>query len=182
MNKLLLTSATSMLIALASASVCAEEPAETSASAEHHFYGTVKAVHTLGDDVGEEEGDPANGFGLALGYELTHGVALEFAYTRATGDIVFPNAQSESATYTTMGVNGVYSHPVGAGVAVVGKVGYVEESEEVAGESATENGVAYTVGVEYELNERIELAAEYEGSDIDSPRGSAVMAGVKVGF
>ncbi|MEJ2756338.1 MAG: outer membrane beta-barrel protein, partial [Gammaproteobacteria bacterium] len=81
-----------------------------------------------------------------------------------------------------MGLLGVYKHHIASHAAVVGKLGWMQESEKLAGHTNTESGVAYVLGVEYGLNEKFELVLEYEGTDIKSPKGAAIMAGVKYNY
>ncbi len=179
------TIAVSLAAALAASPLYASEEAGHGSHGGHNYYAAVKVVRTMGDDVHglhPGSGTAASGFGLDLGYKLSHNLAVEFAYTKADGDIDYLHLPSEAVTYTTMAINGVYMHHLSDGLALVGKLGMLKESEDVAGHTASDTGLGYAVGVEYRLSGGMELLAEYEGSGIESPRGAALMAGVKFGF
>lgn len=149
-----------------------------------HYYAVAKMVNGMGDKVthGAEtlDGDKSNGFAIDFGYHYGGGPwGVELTYSSAKGDVTNDLAVTEQATYTGTGLLGVYTHHVASHVALVGKLGWMQESEKLAGHTNTESGVAYVVGAEYGVSERFELVLEYEGTDIKSPKGNAIMAGIK---
>ncbi len=151
-----------------------------------HYYAVAKMVNGQGDKVthGAEtlDGDKSSGFGIDFGYAYGGPWGVELTYSSAKGDVTNDLAVTEQATYTSMGLLGVYKHHIASHAAVVGKLGWMQESEKLAGHTNTESGVAYVLGVEYGLNEKFELVLEYEGTDIKSPKGAAIMAGVKYNY
>jgi opacity protein-like surface antigen len=169
-------------VLLSATSVCVAEGMEHGG----HYYAVAKMVNGMGDKVthGAEtlDGDKSSGFGIDFGYAYGGPYGVELSYSSAKGDVTNDLAVTEQATYTSMGLMGVYKHHIASHAAVVGKLGWMQESEEIAGHTNTESGVAYVLGVEYGLNEKFELVLEYEGTDIKSPKGAAILAGVKYNY
>lgn len=167
-------------ILLSTTSVCA---AESEMAHGGHYYATLKMVNGLGDKVthGAEtlDGASSNGYAIDFGYSYGGPWSVELTYGSAKGDVTNELDVTEQATYTSMGLLGTYTHHLASHTSLVGKLGWMQESEEIAGHTNTESGLAYVVGVEYGLNETFELVLEYEGTDIKSPRGNALLAGVK---
>jgi len=77
-----------------------------------------------------------------------------------------------------------YTLPITHHIGIIGKLGYEFEQEKIKELDIDEkdNGMVYGAGVEYHLSDHYEMLVEYEGSTIQSPRGSSLYAGVKYIF
>jgi opacity protein-like surface antigen len=160
--------------------------AEEGMSHSGHYYAVAKLVSGMGDKVthGVEtlDGASSSGFGIDFGYAYGGPWGVELTYSSAKGDVTNDLAVTEQATYTSMGLLGVYTHHLAHDISLVGKLGWMQESEKLAGNTRDDSGIAYVVGAEYGINEEFELVLEYEGTDIKSPKGNAVMAGIKYNY
>jgi opacity protein-like surface antigen len=183
----------SVLTAAAAASLLCTAPAFASEEGHgdgghsSHFYVVPKAVFGLGDKVthGVEtlDGASSTGYGLDLGYSLGGPWGVEVSYSSAKGDVKNDlGVKLGQATYTGTGVFAVYTHRYNNPLAVVAKLGWMKETEKLEGVTNSDTGVAYVLGAEYEITEKVEAVVEYEGTDIKSPKGAAVMVGAKFIF
>lgn len=152
-----------------------------------HFYVVPKVVFGLGAEVTHDihtyDGDSSTGFGVDLGYSLGGPWGVELTYSSTKGDVKDGHgADLGQATYTGTGVLAVYTHRMPSHFALVGKLGWMSESEEIHGSTTDDSGIAYVIGAEYGITEKVEAVAEFEGTNIESPKGNAVMVGAKFIF
>ncbi|MDT8447975.1 MAG: hypothetical protein RRB13_13870 [bacterium] len=151
-------------------------------------------------------GDTATGFGLDFGYKIGPSISAELAYSSGSGDVKLGQAAlvpsfrgsaaatttgettthevTDAASYSSLGLLGVYSLHLGDKFAAIGKLGMVSESEDLGtvGGSSSSTGVVYVLGCEYKLFGHNELVLEYEDTTIDGPRAYTLFVGWKVGF
>ena len=175
---------------LFSVSAFAAQEERTAGETEHHeelpYYVAVKGMYTLGDTYKEEKGDAGYGVGIDLGYRLGHGFAVEIDGTYENGDVTAKESNGEeveeNAKYFTSSLDAVYVYEVGAGVGILGKIGYEYEHEKIAGETTNDTGFIFAAGAEYEINEEFKAIAEYEHSLIEGPKGDAILAGIMYNF
>ncbi len=157
------------------------------------FYIIVKGLSILGDTVAHGhdtlDGDPGYGFGIDLGYRIGNGFAVEYDFSHATNTVTETDdhglhPHEGDATYTTHAIHLVYTMHVTDTFGVFVKGGYESETEEIEEFHIDKDsdGFAYAVGIEYAMNDHYTLMAEYEGSDIEGPRGDAVFVGVMYNF
>ena len=159
---------------------------------ESQFYVIAKGLTIGGDKVSHGhdvlDGDRGYGFGIDLGYRLGHGFALEYDFSYAKNTVTETNAAHHSidadATYTTHALHLVYTHHITDTVGVFVKGGYEYEKEEIKDLhiDASDKGFAYGVGVEYKIDNHYTFLVEYEGSNIEGPRGDAIFVGVMYNF
>lgn len=160
---------------------------------ESKFYVIAKALMIMGDKVDHGagvvlDGDRDYGYGIDFGYRLGNGFALEydFSYARNTvseiehGDLI----HEAKGTYYTHALDIVYTYEFTHTFGVFAKAGYEYEIEEIEEYHVDldEHGFNYGVGVEYALNHKYKLIAEYEHSTIEGPRGDSVFVGVMYNF
>jgi opacity protein-like surface antigen len=166
---------------------------------EHHakageFYLVAKALMTTsetlkeGDDI-TLDADVGGGVGIDVGYTLPYHFAVEldtsYSQNRVTESRVGVEEKEDGiATYWTYAMDITYTFPVTHLIRVMGKVGYEFEHEEIddLGVKGDDSGMVYGAGVEYHISDHYEALVEYEGSTIESPRGSSLYAGVKYIF
>jgi len=156
------------------------------------FYVIAKGLTILGDDVAHGhdtlDGDRGYGFGLDLGYRIGNGFAIEYDFSYATNTVTETDAHHHSheadATYYTHAIHLVYTYHVTHEFGVFVKGGYEYETEEIKDFhiDSHADGFAYGVGLEYAVNDHYTMIVEYEGSDIEGPRGAAVFVGVMYNF
>jgi len=157
-----------------------------------NFYVIVKGLTILGDDVAHGhdtlDGDQGYGFGIDLGYRIGNGFALEYDFSYATNTVTETDeahhTHDADATYYTHAIHLVYTYHLTHTLGVFVKGGYEYETEEIEDLHIDSNadGFAYGVGLEYAVNDHYTLMAEYEGSDIEGPRGDAIFVGVMYNF
>ena len=164
--------------------------------ASHHesnFYVIAKGLTIAGDDIEHGhgitlDGDRGYGFGIDIGYRLGSGFALEYDFSYATNTVTetdeHHHSEEADATYTTHAVHLVYTHHITHTVGVFVKGGYEYEKEEIDDFhiDSSDNGFAYGVGVEVAMDNHYTFVVEYEGSEIEGPRGDAIFVGVMYNF
>jgi outer membrane protein X len=188
---------------LLTASAFAHEEAE--AAHEEHvaaihsetgFYGAVKALVTLGNDVDEGEGvtlegDSGKGAGIELGYKIGYGFAVEADATFARNRVTEVRCIEEECEreegdgeYTTVSLDLVYNYHITHHAALFVKGGYEYETESIDSLDVNGNdtGFIYAVGTEYAVGEHTAFLLEYEGTTIDGPRGNSIFAGLVYAF
>lgn len=169
---------------------------------EHHgksgeFYVVAKALMTTSETISEGNdvtlhGDTGGGIGIDLGYTLPYHFAVEldtsYSQNNVTetkvdrhGDIEKEEAR---AKYWTYAMDVTYTYPVTNLIGIMGKIGYEFEHESISelDINGNDSGLVYGAALEYHLSEHYEALLEYEGSTIESPRGSSVYAGLKYIF
>ena len=161
------------------------------------LYVVAKGLVTTGDTVDhghdiELDGDNGKGFGIDLGYKLTHNIALEFVSSYATNTVTetdmhdphHPHIVEADASYMTYGLALAYVFHATDKIGIVVKGGYEIEEEEIEDFHIDKKsyGGIYAIGAEYKLSSNYELLVEYEGSSIEGPRGVSIFAGVKYNF
>jgi opacity protein-like surface antigen len=181
---------TSKKIIVAASALLALSQTANASSSEHSngFYVVPKAVVIMGDTIqhgGHElKGDAAVGIGMDLGYSFTENYAVELAVTHAEADIKEDGVATGDAEYTTYGVNAVYSRTLTGHLRGLVKLGYVWEYEKMdeAHIKETLSGIAYAAGLEYGINDNMEVVFEYEAAEVVSSRGDTLMLGLKYKF
>jgi len=188
MKQLLQTLAFATLI-----TVGAQASEHETATKEHKdFYVAAKALVTLGDEVKHEEstldGGVGKGVGVDIGYRVSHNFAVEIDMTYANSDVTEIDAQGEkedvTGKYITSSLDVVYMYHAmhDLGLFVKGGIEYEVENIDALDIEQTEVGVIYALGGEYEISHHSALILEYEGSTIEGPRGSTVLAGMVYSF
>ncbi len=190
MYKSVLTAAVAAMFCCAGSVIAAEEGESGHTNSEAHgahFYIVPKLVYGMGEKVthGVEtlDGASSTGFGVDLGYSLGGPWGVEVTYNSSKGDV--SDAQGVvlgHATYTGTGAFAVYTYRLPSHLGLVGKLGWVNESEEIHGSTTSDSGVGYAFSAEYGLTEKVEAVVEFEGTNIHSPKGNALMLGAKVIF
>lgn len=171
---------------------------ESSKSGE--FYFITKALMTTAETITEDnevqiEGKTGGGVGIDIGYTLPYHFAMELDTSYDKNDIREKRTVHEEneekieiedaqGTYWTYAVDLTYTLPVSHSIGLMAKIGYELEHETISklNIDAQDSGMVYGAGVEYHLLEHYEALVEYEGSMIESPRGSSIYAGVKYIF
>ncbi|WP_304546178.1 porin family protein [Sulfurimonas microaerophilic] len=183
-------------IALASSAlmICAS----TIMAEEHHhaksgeFYVVVKGLYTTGETIKEGtditlDGKAGRGLGIDVGYTLPYHFAVELDTSYSKNDVTEDDGVdivNGVAKYWTYAADVTYTYPLTHSIGIMGKLGYEFEHEKIdeLNVDLNDNGMVYGAGVEYHINEHYEALVEYEGSTIDSVRGSSVYAGIKYIF
>jgi opacity protein-like surface antigen len=158
-----------------------------------NMYVVVKALTTLGDDVDHEDdteldGDVGYGFGVDLGYRITHSFSVEFDFSYSRSDVDEKEdgetLETASADYYTYALDLVYLHHFTHKFGMFVKGGWEYEVEDIdeLGVREYENDFVYGVGLEYAFDETYGFVFEYEDSNIDGPRGAGVFAGLIINF
>lgn len=183
--------AATLALALSTSASFAEESSESG-----EFYIVTKALFTTGETVKEGsdievEGKAGGGVGIDIGYTLPYHFAVELDTSYDKNGIhetkqttLGPEEEDGMGTFWTYAMDVTYTVPVTEELGVMGKVGYEFERETITNIDATahDSGMVYGAGLEYHIVKHYEALVEYEGSTIDSPRGSSVYAGVKYIF
>ena len=173
--------------------------ASVATAKEHHpksgeFYIVTKALLTTAETIEEGsdvtlEGDVGGGVGVDIGYTLPYHFAVEldtsYSQNRVTESKVGEEEKKDGiASYWTYAMDVTYTIPLTEVIGIMGKVGYEFEHEHINNldTDGDDSGMVYGAGVEYHVSEHYEALVEYEGSTIESPRGSSVYAGVKYIF
>ncbi len=176
--------------------LCGSAFAQEHSEKSGEFYVVTKALMTTSSHVDEGEGvsvdgEVGGGIGLDIGYTLPYHLALELdtSYSKNSvteKEIVHGELEEidASASYWTYAFDVVYTLPVWHHFALMGKLGYEVEHEEIKElhMDKEDNGVVYGAGVEYHIASHYDALFEYEQSSIDSPRGSSLYAGLKYIF
>ncbi len=156
---------------------------------EHHkeppYYVSIKGIYNLGDTYKDEEGDPAYGFGIDLGFTLMHGFSIEVDGTYENSDVKrvdIADSEKVNIKYYTSSVDLVYVYEFNHHFGAIFKVGYEYEYEKTKEATNNDTGFIGALGLEYIINDRYNGVVEYEKSQIKSPKGDMVMAGVKIKF
>ena len=163
------------------------------ASSDHNgvFYITPKVVYTLGDNFVHNghllEGDPGYGIGIDFGYAFTKNYGIEFDTTYVEADVTGEHNHhrvKDKAEYTTYAINAVYIRNLTGHLNLALKVGYEWEYEKIDHLEIKEtvDGVDYAVGIEYAIDEHMEVDFEYEASTVKGTRGAAFFLGLKYLF
>lgn len=171
-------------------SAMAQEHHETN---EHELYVVAKGLFTTGEKITEEkegseiilDGASGGGFGIDLGYTLGYHFAVELDTSLSQNKVQVskPGEEvKETAKYWTYAMDLVYTYPLNHTFGLMAKAGYEFEHETLGDEHVSDNGFVYGAGLEYHVSHHYEALLEYEGSMIDSARGSSVYAGVKYIF
>jgi len=156
-----------------------------SEQADGRWYMALKGTHISGGEKEELKGKGGFGSGIELGYEFAEHFALEGMYVQASTDEATSDEETATGDYTTYGVNAAYIQHITHHMMLVGKVGYVNEHEEIHlahAHKADETGFDFGVGVEYEVNPSFEVLAEYEHESIEGTRGDDFFLGAKYIF
>jgi opacity protein-like surface antigen len=159
-------------------------------SSEHSggFYVVPKVVVIVGDTITHYgdvlNGDTGVGIGIDLGYSFTENIALELAATYVEADIKKNGVDKGDAEYTTYGANAVYSRTIIGHLRGLVKLGFAWEHERMSEAHIKETlkGATYAAGLEYGINDNMELVFEVEGANVTSSRGEGVMFGLKYKF
>jgi len=174
-------------ILLSAGSAVAAEGGESEMEMGHgrHYYVVPKLISNAGDKVthGVEtlDGDSSSGYGIDVGFAYGGPWGVELTYTTSKGSVKNDlGVKLGDATYTSMGLMGVYTHHLPHEFSLVGKLGWMQESEKLEGKTSDDSGMAYTLGVEYGVTEKVDVVLEYEGVDVKSPKGNAMMLGAKI--
>ena len=175
-----------LVLALSASTTFAEE-----AEKSGEYYVAVKALMTMGDTVTEEDntklkGQTGGGIGIDFGYTLPYHFALELdgSYDRTDVQETRPSEEPKTlqGTFWTYAMDLTYTLPVTNDLGIMAKVGYEFERETIGGTNGHDSGTVYGAALEYRLSKHYETLMEYEGSTVDSPRGSSLYAGVKYIF
>ena len=184
-NKIIIASLTSIILTT------------TAMAKEHHvktgeFYIVTKALMTTSETIKEDSGamlkaDVGGGIGIDVGYTLPYHFAVEVDTSYSKNRVTLSeNGEKEDdlASYWTYAMDVTYTLPITHHIGIIGKLGYEFEQEKIKELDIDEkdNGMVYGAGVEYHLSDHYEMLVEYEGSTIESPRGSSLYAGVKYIF
>jgi len=163
------------------------------------FYVVTKALFTTAETISESddidiEGNSGGGLGVDVGYTLPYNFAVELdtSYSRNNireiTTVEDPEEKEEivdaKGNYWTFAMDVTYTMPVTHTIGLMGKIGYEFEYETISklDIDTHDNGMVYGVGIEYHLSDHYEAIVEYEGSMIDTPRGSSVYTGIKYIF
>ena len=164
------------------------------------FYLVTKALLTTAETIHEGhgveiEGKRGRGLGIDVGYTLPHNFAIEFDTSYSINSLYEKHTVIEGVEekievkdarghYWTYAFDVTYTLPLTDNIGIMGKLGYEFEHEAIDkfNINAHDSGIVYGAGIEYHLSEHYEALIEYEGSTIDSPRGSSFYAGVKYIF
>jgi len=160
---------------------------------ESKFYVVVAGMTLLGDEIQHGEAlldgndEYGYGFGIDIGYRLGNGFALEYDYTYGKNTVYEITAHEEveaTSTYHTSALDIVYTYEATHKLGIFGKVGYEFEWEEISelGIDEREDDFVFGAGIEYALNKKYKLLAEYEHSLIEGPHGDAILAGIMYNF
>jgi len=185
----------SLALIMSTSTIYAKEHAQTG-----EFYVVTKALLTTSDTIKEGnnveiEGKSGGGMGIDIGYTLPNHFAVEFDTSYSRNDMLEKRTVIEGTQeklevenargkYWTYALDVIYALPLTDTIGIMGKLGYEFEHETInqLNVNAHDSGMVYGAGIEYYLSEHYEALVEYEGSVIDSPRGSSVYAGLKYIF
>jgi len=185
----------SLALIMSASTIFAKEHAESG-----EFYVVTKALLTVSETIREAnnvevEGRRGGGMGIDIGYTLPHHFAVEFDTSYDRNDVrekrtVIEGAEEKlevvnaKGKYWTYAFDITYTVPVTDTIGIMGKLGYEFEHETInqLNVNAHDSGMVYGAGIEYHLSDHYEALVEYEGSAIDSPRGSSIYAGLKYIF
>ena len=130
-------------------------------------------------------GKSGSGVGVDFGYSINEHFAAELTYSQGANKVEEHHVEGDGS-YTTSGLLGVYLHHLGEDFSLVGKLGYVSESETLEIDhhttSASHGGGVAVLGAEYKLGGHNELVLEYENVFIEGPKGASIFIGWKHGF
>ena len=194
MKKILLTAVLSAQLFAGGDIVPAEvhEPEVMGHEAESKFYVIAKALMIMGDKISHGhatlDGDRDYGYGIDIGYRLGNGFALEYDFSYASNTVTeddgHDHIQKAKAKYYTHALDLVYTYEFTHTFGVFVKGGYEFETEKIKDLHIDDDkdGFNYGVGIEYALDHKYKLIAEYELSSIDCPRGDAIFVGVMYNF
>ena len=160
---------------------------------ESKFYLVVAGMMLLGDEIQHGEAlldgndEYGYGFGIDVGYRLGNGFALEYDYTYGKNtvyEIIADEKIEATSTYHTSALDIVYTYEATENLGIFGKVGYEFEWEKISelDINEREDDFVFGAGVEYALNKKYKLLAEYEHSLIEGPHGDAILAGIMYNF
>lgn len=165
-----------LILALASIAAVGAAQAQTvdNASFAPHGYVGLGAV-TAKDQASDDYRVSPKVFG---GYQLNPNVGVEAGYTKLHNDA----GHNSNGSY----VAGTYTVPLGERFSAVGKLG-VQHSERTnyVGQTDRDNGLYGGVGVQYALNDKMAVTADYERYGKDKAIGAkadAYTVGLKYGF
>jgi len=156
-------------------------------------YVVIKALTTLGDNVKhgvntELEGDTGYGFGVDLGYRVTHSFSVEFDFSYSRSDVKEKEdgntIKKANADYYTYALDLVYLHHFTHKFGMFVKGGWEYEVEDISKLDVHEHDddFVYGVGLEYAFDKTYGLVVEYEDSNIDGPRGAGIFTGLIINF
>ncbi|GIT97281.1 porin family protein [Sulfurovum sp. TSL1] len=160
---------------------------------ESKFYVVVAGMTLLGDEIRHGEAlldgndEYGYGFGIDIGYRLGNGFALEYDYTYGRNTVYEITADEKikaRSTYHTSALDIVYTYEATHKLGIFGKVGYEFEWEKISelDIDEREDDFVFGAGIEYALNTKYKLLAEYEHSLIEGPHGDAILAGIMYNF
>jgi opacity protein-like surface antigen len=185
----------SLTLALGASMGVAKESSESG-----EFYFVTKALLTTAQTVKESnnvevQGQTGGGVGIDLGYTLPYHFALELdtSYDQNTirekrqtieDEVATTEIEEAHAVYWTYALDVTYTYELTHSLGLMGKLGYEIEHETISklNKDAQDSGMVYGAGLEYHLLKHYEALVEYEGSMIESPRGSSIYAGIKYIF
>ena len=185
----------SLALIMGVSTIVAKEHAKTG-----EFYVVTKALLTVSETIKEGngveiEGKRGGGVGIDVGYTLPYHFAVELDTSYSKNSIrekriviegIEEKLEVENAEgkYWTYALDVTYTLPVTHAIGIMCKLGYEFEHETIGkfNVDTHDSGMVYGAGIEYHLSDHYEALVEYEGSAIDSPRGSSVYAGVKYIF
>jgi len=185
----------SLALIMSSSTVIAKEHTKSG-----EFYVVAKALLTTAETIQEGhgvevEGKKGGGIGFDIGYTLPNHFAIEFDASYSGNSLREKHTVTEGAEekveikdvkghYWTYALDVTYTIPLTHEIGIMGKLGYEFEHEIInkLDINAHDSGIVYGAGIEYHLSEHYEALLEYEGSAIDSPRGSSVYVGIKYIF
>ena len=162
------------LATIAAASAVGAVQAQTIDNTAPHAYVGIGAATTKDQDTDDYRVSPKV-FG---GYQATPNVGVEAGYTKLHNEAGYASNGSYIA--------GTYTVPLGERFSAVGKLG-VEHSErtDYARRTDRDNGVYAGVGLQYALNPRLAVTADYERYGKDKSIGAKAdtyTVGLKYGF
>lgn len=165
-----------LILALAAVAAVGAAQAQTLDTAGFAPHGYVGLGAVTADD--QSTGDYRVSPKVFGGYQATPNLGVEAGYTKFHND----GGYNSNGSY----VAGTYTVPLGERFSAVGKLG-VEHSErtDYARQTSRDNGLYGGVGVQYALNNRLALTADYERYGKDKSSGAkadAYTVGLKYGF
>ena len=167
------------------------EPEVMGHAEESKFYIIAKALMITGDKIDHGhatlDGDRDYGYGIDIGYRLGHGFALEYDFSYASNTVTEDDGHGThraKAKYYTHAFDLVYTYEFTHTFGVFVKGGYELENEKINDLHIDDDkdGFNYGFGIEYALDHKYKVVAEYELSTIDCPRGDALFVGVMYNF
>ena len=153
------------------------------------LYLVGKALMTTPEEMEHDEASLesgyGSGFGIDLGYKLPKHFAIELDMSYDRNDVEEKvTAVTATGIYMTYALDVVYTYHLTHHFGLIGKLGYEVENEKVDhfNIDSTLSGAVFGAGLEYILNKKYEIVAEYEHSMIISTRGQSFFIGVKYNF